>query len=139
MFAQGQSELDYAKEAIENTRKTFQAEMRISTKQELGLVILNGLLVVGVVGWALLLWAQAEASVGIVAAAAALTLRLNGMTGWIMWALSSFFRQLGVVSEGMETISNPIEMVDAKYAKPLKMVKTNKYFSMYFILFLLIK
>ena len=123
MFAQGQSELDYAKEAIENTRKTFQAEMRISTKQELGLVILNGLLVVGVVGWALLLWAQAEASVGIVAAAAALTLRLNGMTGWIMWALSSFFRQLGVVSEGMETISNPIEMVDAKYAKPLKITK----------------
>jgi ATP-binding cassette subfamily B multidrug efflux pump len=30
--------------------------------------------------------------VGVVAAATALTLRLNAMTGWIMWALSSFFR-----------------------------------------------
>ena len=120
MFAQGNAELDYAKQAIENTRKTFQTEMRISTKQEIGLVLLNGLLVVGVVGWALILWAQAEASVGIVAAATALTLRLNGMTGWIMWALSSFFRQLGVVSEGLETISHPIEMTDIKNAKPLK-------------------
>ena len=120
MFAQGNEELTYAKEAIEATRITFQTEMRISTIMEIGLVILNGLLIVGVVGWALLLWSLGEVSIGVVVAASALTLRLNSMTGWIMWALSSFFRQLGVVSEGMETISHPIEMVDAPKAEPLK-------------------
>ena len=119
MFAQGNEELGYAKTAIEATRQTFQAEMRISTLMEIGLVVLNGLLIVGVVGWALALWMQGEASIGVVAAATALTLRLNAMTGWIMWALSSFFRQLGVVSEGMETISQPIEMVDTSRAQPL--------------------
>ena len=119
MFAQGNEELGYAKTAIESTRQTFQVEMRISTLMEIGLVVLNGLLIVGVVGWALALWMQGEASIGVVAAATALTLRLNAMTGWIMWALSSFFRQLGVVSEGMETISQPIEMVDTSSAQPL--------------------
>ena len=119
MFAQGDEELGYAKTAIEATRQTFQVEMRISTLMEIGLVVLNGLLIVGVVGWALALWMQGEASIGVVAAATALTLRLNAMTGWIMWALSSFFRQLGVVSEGMETISQPIEMVDTSRAQPL--------------------
>ena len=119
MFAQGNEELGYAKTAIEATRQTFQVEMRISTLMEIGLVVLNGLLIVGVVGWALALWMQGEASIGVVAAATALTLRLNAMTGWIMWALSSFFRQLGVVSEGMETISQPIEMVDTSSAQPL--------------------
>ena len=119
MFAQGNEELGYAKTAIEATRQTFQVEMRISTLMEIGLVVLNGLLIVGVVGWALALWMQGEASIGVVAAATALTLRLNAMTGWIMWALSSFFRQLGVVSEGMETISQPIEMVDISGAQPL--------------------
>ena len=119
MFAQGNEELGYAKTAIEATRQTFQVEMRISTLMEIGLVVLNGLLIVGVVGWALALWMQGEASIGVVAAATALTLRLNAMTGWIMWALSSFFRQLGVVSEGMETISKPIEMVDIAGAQPL--------------------
>ena len=119
MFAQGNEELGYAKTAIEATRQTFQVEMRISTLMEIGLVVLNGLLIVGVVGWALALWMQGEASIGVVAAATALTLRLNAMTGWIMWALSSFFRQLGVVSEGMETISQPIEMVDTSRAQPL--------------------
>ncbi|MEL6646709.1 MAG: ABC transporter ATP-binding protein [Pseudomonadota bacterium] len=121
LFAHHDSELDYAKDAIENARKTFQKEMRIFTIMDLALVTLNGLLIVGVVGWAFLLWMQGTASVGAVAAATALTLRLNAMTGWIMWALSTFFRELGVVAEGMETIAQPIDLVDDKDAKPLQM------------------
>ena len=123
LFAHHDSEIAYAKEAIEHTRKTFQKEMRIFTVMDLSLVTLNGLLIVGVVGWAFLLWMQGTASVGAVAAATALTLRLNAMTGWIMWALSTFFRELGVVAEGMETIAQPIDLVDDKDAKPLKMGK----------------
>ena len=119
MFAHHGRELDYAKEAIEESRRTFQVEMRIFTIMDAVLVMLNGLLIVGVVGWAIWLWMAGEASVGVVAAATALTLRLNAMTGWIMWALTTFFRQLGVVAEGMETIAQPIDLVDAPDAKPL--------------------
>ncbi len=119
MFAHDAQELDYAREAIEETRRTFQIEMRIFTIMDAVLVALNGLLIVGVVGWAIALWMQGSASVGVVAAATALTLRLNAMTGWIMWALTSFFRQLGVVAEGMETIAQPIDLLDVPDAKPL--------------------
>jgi len=66
---------------------------------------------------------QGEASVGVVAAATALTLRLNAMTGWIMWALTTFFRQLGVVAEGMETIAQPIDLIDDPQARPLRMTE----------------
>ena len=121
MFAHHDLELGFAKDAIEEARRTFQIEMRIFTIMDVFLVALNGLLIVGIVGWALWLWTTGEASVGVVAAAAALTLRLNAMTGWIMWALSSFFRQLGVVAEGMETIAQPITLVDAPDAKPLEL------------------
>lgn len=121
MFAHHARELDYAKDAIEKTRQTFQREMRIFTVMDVMLVTLNGLLIVGVVGWAIALWMQGEMSVGIVAAATALTLRLNAMTGWIMWALTSFFRQLGVVAEGMETIAQPITLIDTQNAKGLEM------------------
>ena len=119
MFAHSDQELDYAREAIEETRRTFQVEMRIFTIMDAVLVTLNGLLIVGVVGWAITLWMQGSASVGVVAAATALTLRLNSMTGWIMWALTSFFRQLGVVAEGMETIAQPVNLLDAPGSKPL--------------------
>jgi len=112
LFAHHEAEIDYAREAIVNTRTTFAREMRIYTSMDVMLTALNGFLVVAVVGWAVWLWMQGLASVGIVAAATALTLRLNAMTGWIMWALSTFFRSLGVVAEGMETIAQPIELID---------------------------
>jgi ATP-binding cassette subfamily B multidrug efflux pump len=120
MFAHHDREIAYAKEAIDRTRSTFQTEMRIYTVMDIALVALNGLLIVGVVGWAIFLWMGGQATAGGVAAAAALTLRLNAMTGWIMWALTTFFRQLGVVAEGMETIAQPIDLVDRPDAKPLR-------------------
>ncbi|MDA7551964.1 ABC transporter ATP-binding protein/permease [Rhodobacteraceae bacterium] len=120
MFAHEDYEITYAKEAIENNRRKFIREMRIYSVMDLNLMVLNGLLIIGVVGWAVLLWVQGSASAGIVAAAAALVLRLNAMTGWIMWAITSFFREMGVVAEGMETIAQPVTLVDAAQAKDLK-------------------
>ena len=119
MFAHTDAERNYAKEAIENARQTFQAEMRIYTKMDVGLTFINGFLIVAVVGWAIWLWSLGTVSVGAVAVASSLVLRLNAMTGWIMWALTSFFSNLGIVAEGMETIAQPISLVDDADAKPL--------------------
>jgi ATP-binding cassette subfamily B multidrug efflux pump len=120
LFAHHDRELAYAKEAIETSRTTFQKEMRIFTIMDIALVLLNGFLIVAVVGWAVALWATGSASLGVVAAATALTLRLNAMTGWIMWAVSSFFRNLGVIAEGMETIAQPIALTDRPGAPALE-------------------
>jgi ATP-binding cassette subfamily B multidrug efflux pump len=119
LFAQNDSELNYAKESIEHARTTFMQEMRIVTKMDLGLTGLNGFLIVATIGWAILLWYQGAATVGTVAAASALVLRLNNMTYWIMWAFTSLVQALGVVQEGMETIAHPIGLVDVPGAKPL--------------------
>ena len=123
LFAHHDSEMAYAKDAIERTRRTFAKEMRIYTIMDISLVAVNGILIVGVVGWAIALWMSGTATVGTVAAATALTLRLNAMTGWIMWAVSSLLRSLGVVAEGMETIAQPITLVDAPGAKDLKLAE----------------
>ncbi|MGB4827517.1 MAG: ABC transporter ATP-binding protein [Paracoccaceae bacterium] len=120
LFAHHNNELAYAKEAIEHARETFKQEMRIITKMDLALTLLNGVLIVWITGWAVLLWLQGAATVGTVAAATALVLRLNNMTYWIMWAFSSLVQALGVVQEGMETIAQPIALVDAQAAKPLE-------------------
>ena len=121
MFAHHTREVDYAKEAIEEARRTFKIEMRLYTIMDAGLMVLNGFLVVGVVGWAIWLWMQGAASVGLVAVATSLALRLNAMSGWIMWAVTNFFRELGVVSEGMLTIAQPVTLLDEKDAKPLNL------------------
>ncbi|MFN3662629.1 ABC transporter ATP-binding protein [Yoonia sp.] len=112
MFAHHDSEINYAKDAIEEARRTFQREMRLYTLMDVVLMLLNGVLIVGVVGWSIWLWGMGTATIGVVAVATSLTLRLNAMSGWIMWAISNFFRELGVVSEGMQTIAQPIRLLD---------------------------
>ncbi len=123
LFAHHDKELAYAKESIEHARTTFQTEMRIVTKMDLALTALNGFLIVAVTGWAILLWYQGAATVGTVAAATALVLRLNNMTYWIMWAFTALVQALGVVQEGMETITHPIGLVDGPGAPALQLTK----------------
>ena len=119
LFAHFDTEENYAFEAIENARQKFSTQMRLITIMELGLSTINGLLIVAVIGWAIVLWQQGATTLGTIAAASALTLRLSAMTGWIMWSLSSLFQHLGVVAEGMETIAQPIDLLDAKDASEL--------------------
>ncbi len=123
LFAHHDREIDYARESIEKARTTFFTEMRIITKMDLMLTCLNGALIVSVTGWALFLWYGGQASVGTVAAATALVLRLNNMTYWIMWATTSLVQNLGVVTEGMETIAQPVLLVDRPAAKSLALTE----------------
>jgi ATP-binding cassette subfamily B multidrug efflux pump len=121
MFGHHDREVEYAKEAIETSRRTFQHEMRIITKMDVALTTLNGFLIVSVTGLAIWLYAQGSATAGTVAAAAALVLRLNNMTYWIMWATTNLVQNLGVVAEGMQTIAQPVTLTDAPAAPALRL------------------
>lgn len=119
LFADSSQELEYGRAAIEHARQTVMAEMRVVTKMDVMLTCLNGLLIVSVTGWAMYLWYFGLASVGTVAVATTLVLRLNNMTYWIMWATTNLVQNLGTVQEGMETITHPIGLVDRPQAKAL--------------------
>ncbi len=65
MFAHHDRELDYAKEAIENTPPNLpDRDAHLHDRWIVTLVTLNGLLIVGVVGWAVYLWMQGQARSG---------------------------------------------------------------------------
>ncbi|MFZ5708970.1 MAG: ABC transporter ATP-binding protein [Pseudomonadota bacterium] len=121
MFDHHDLELAQAREAIETGRQKVHAEMRIITLMDVMLTALNGALIVSVTGLAVWLWFVGSATVGTVAAASALVLRLNNMTYWIMWATTTLVQSLGVVAEGMETIAQPVTLTDAETARPLVM------------------
>jgi ATP-binding cassette, subfamily B, multidrug efflux pump len=123
LFAHQDAEVDYAKEAIERSRQTFQTEMRIVTKMDMALTFINGLMILGVGGLAMWFWVQGTATVGVVAASVALVLRIHSMTYWIMWASTNLVQNLGTLAEGMETIAQPITLVDAKAAPTLNFSK----------------
>ena len=56
--------------------------------------------------------------VGPVAAATLLVLRIDSISEWVIHRITEIFRELGVVSEGMETIAQSVTLVDAPKAKP---------------------
>lgn len=123
LFANGHAELDYGREAIEEARQTFMAEMRIVTKMDTTLSFLNGFLVTSVTGWAIYLWYFGAASLGTVALATTIALRLTNMTYWIMWVTTNLVKNLGTISEGMQTIAQPVTLTDAPQAPALNFTK----------------
>ncbi|MEL6980654.1 MAG: ABC transporter ATP-binding protein [Pseudomonadota bacterium] len=119
LFAHAEREEEYARAALEDMRTEFQKMTRLHTWLSVALLALNTVLLIGVVGYAALLWGEGAVGVGVVAGAATLALRLQGMTEWIMWTLSNLFESIGVVQEGMETVSQPWRMVDQPAAPAL--------------------
>ena len=119
LFSHAERETKFTVGILENHRKTYMAENRIVTAMDVGLVTLNGILIASVVGWALMMWSNGSATVGVGASAGALALHINSMTGWILGALSSFFRARGVISEGMKSVAQSVALTDANEAGPL--------------------
>lgn len=123
LFAHAQREETYAREAIEDMRDHVARMTRLHTWLSIVLVILNTILFVGVIGYSVMLWSWGAVAVGAVAAGAALALRLQTMTEWIMWTLSGLFENIGVVQEGLETISQPLRLQDAPGAPALALTQ----------------
>ena len=123
LFAHGAGEERYVLSAMRRLRLRFQRFLRLMTELSLGLNLINGLLITGVLGMAIWLWSAGEVTVGQVAAASALTIRLNGMSGWIMWVTIRLFEHMGVIREGLRSVSVPHSVTDKAEAPALNITK----------------
>lgn len=119
LFSHSQRELAYAKEGMSDFLGTVHKQMRLVTKLYTCLYILNSLLLFSVGFLAIWLWVDALISVGAIAVALSLVLRLWGMSQWIMWEISSLFENIGTVQDGIKTVSVPQDIQDREGAKPL--------------------
>ena len=76
------------------------------------MVLLNTLLIVSTAWLSIHLWQQGTVSIGAIAVANGLIIRLNQMSGWILRTITSLFENIGTVQNGVETISKPNLVVD---------------------------
>ena len=73
---------------------------------ELVLYTLNGFLIVGATRPRdLAVERRTSSRIGAIAVVTGLVLRIVAMSGWILWVVAGIFENIGVVQEGMETIS----------------------------------
>lgn len=123
LFSHAQRESSFAREGMDNFLGTVHQQMRLVTKLYACLYILNSLLLAAVGVVAIWLWLGELISVGAIAVALALVLRLWGMSQWIMWEVSALFENIGTVQDGMATVSVPQQVLDKPEATPMQVPK----------------
>jgi len=119
LFSHSAREGQYARSAMDEFLGTVHVQMRWITLLDQGNQLLSMLLIGSSTLLALALWNEGAIGVGAVAASTAMALRLNGMSHWIMWELSSFFENLGTVQDGVNTLSQPTQIKDKNDAPEL--------------------
>ncbi len=120
LFAHAEREDDNARAAMSEHLEKHLISQRNLTTMEFVLFSLNGLLIVVAIGLAIWLWTVQAITIGAVALTTAMVVRIVNMSNWILWTVASIFENIGIVEEGMETISKPHELVDRADASPLK-------------------
>src|SRR5690606_31121973 len=80
---------------------------------------LNSLLLAAVGGIAIIAWQQEAISLGAIAIAIALIMRIRGMSDWILWEVASLFEDIGTVQDGISTIARPLSITDRDDAPDL--------------------
>jgi ATP-binding cassette subfamily B multidrug efflux pump len=119
LFSHAGREAGYAKSAMQEFLGTVNAQMRYVSGVEVVNHVLNILLIISTSGVALWLWTKGEMSIGGVAAVTAMALRLNGISHWVMWELTSLYEQIGTAQDGVNTLSMAHQITDVADAKPL--------------------
>ncbi len=123
LFSHAGREAGYARSAMKEFMVAVHGQMRLVSGFEIVNHSLSMLLILGTAGAALWLWTMGQIGVGAVAAATAMALRLNGMSHWVMWEMSSLFEQVGTVQDGINTLSRVHAVTDAADAIPLQVSK----------------
>lgn len=119
LFSHTSREADYAKDSMSQFLQPVYQQMRLVTWLTFSVQTLNYLLVFAIGAMSIWLWTEQAVSIGSIAIAVSLALRLNGMSQWIMWEVSSLFENIGTVADGITTLSQPQLVQDAPNAQPL--------------------
>jgi ATP-binding cassette subfamily B multidrug efflux pump len=120
LFSHTQREAGFARAAMEEFKAIGYTQMRMVSLFEIINHALGMGLIIGVAGVSLQLWSQGQVGVGAVAAATAMALRLNGMSHWIMWEMTSLFENIGTVQDGIGTLTRARAVVDKPGAVALE-------------------
>ncbi|QCR38549.1 ABC transporter ATP-binding protein [Nissabacter sp. SGAir0207] len=119
LFAQRDLEEAYAREALREQTHKAQLTSRMVTSMDVTVNILNGMLIVATTALALWLWTENLITVGAIALSTGLMLRLVNMSGWIMWVVNGIFSNIGMVQDGLETLTQPVTVSDEPNAPEL--------------------
>jgi ATP-binding cassette subfamily B multidrug efflux pump len=119
LFAHTRREQDYARDAMDEFMVTVYRQMRLVTALNISLHVANSLLLAAIAGVAIYGWLQDIITLGAIAVAIALVMRIRAMSQWILWETANLFENIGTVADGINTIAQPVAIIDRSEATDL--------------------
>ena len=123
LFSHSGREEDYAKDAMDVFLKTVHGQMRKVTAFQVLVYFYNCAALFAVATLSIWFWLDSAISIGAIAIAIGLAMRINGMSQWIMWEVSALFENIGTVYDGMSMMTKPHDVTDVEDASKLSAAK----------------
>ncbi|KPF45545.1 ABC transporter ATP-binding protein [Rhizobium sp. AAP43] len=123
LFSHAGREEVYAREGMDAFLGTVHRQMRQISLLNICVDMNNVLVQFLVAGLGIWFWLNGTVTVGAIAVAIGLSMRINGMSQWIMWEVASLFENIGTVYDGMSMMTKAHDIVDQPGAKALEAPK----------------
>ncbi|GGE19234.1 multidrug ABC transporter ATP-binding protein [Aureimonas endophytica] len=119
LFDASRNEDDYVREGFRENVAVVRRLTRSLTAVRTAVNVLNGLMISAVGLLAILSWQEGRISSGAVATALGLVLRLNQMSGWMMFNINGLVRNYGTVQDAVATVTVAPTLLDRPDAREL--------------------
>ncbi|MCL6706997.1 ABC transporter ATP-binding protein/permease [Pseudomonas sp. R2.Fl] len=123
LFSHSGREEVYARKGMDSFLDTVHRQMRQITWLNIVVDLNNALALFVIASLGIGLWMAGSVSVGAIAVAVGLAMRISGMSHWVMWEVAALFEQIGTVYDGMGMMTKPHDIVDRKDARALTVEK----------------
>jgi ATP-binding cassette subfamily B multidrug efflux pump len=120
LFSHAGREEEYARNGMDAFLDTVHRQMRMVTTFHGMVYFNNAVLSFLITALSIWFWMHGSISTGAIAIAIALSLRINGMSQWIMWEVSALFENIGTVYDGMAMLAKRQDIRDRVDASVLK-------------------
>ena len=129
LFAHAEREESFVATGFQRHTQALRELLKSILRMLVSLVVMNTLLIVTTALLSIVFWQQGTITIGAIAIANGLILRLNQMSGWILRTISALFESIGAVQNGIETIAIPNTVLDIPEASKLNVDKAKIEFN----------
>ncbi len=112
LFADRDAEDRAGRRVFAEARRAHLGVQRVEVAMNTAMAALGGVLMVGLIGYGIVLWRTGAAPVGLVAAALALSFRITSMAEWLLDGVSAVFGSVGALRRALRTIAQPLAVPD---------------------------
>jgi ATP-binding cassette subfamily B multidrug efflux pump len=108
------------KQSLENIRAALFKSKMVQMILRTSLILLEGGMIFGFVGYGIYLWTKGDVSVGLIGVSLALCLRMSALAEHVFHSVWVIFEKVGSLREALTTIAQPLKIEDNASAKPLE-------------------